>query len=148
MSDTLIARGNGRQQAEDVHYDPKPLEDRADVSSLEALHNERRQLLITLAPLKAVHGPFGLFDHRRKSMVEAMKVKARMELTKDGGKATEAMIDAVGHGDVQYEQFLDQMYAEKVEYFHQQNHLDEIEERIKSREIELNCFNAELRLGH
>lgn len=123
------------------------LEDRAEVEPLEVLHNERRQLMITLAPLKAVHGNFGLFDHRRKSMVEAMKIKARMQLTKDGGKATDALVDATGHVDPQYEAFLDQMYAEKVEFLKQQTTLDEIEERIRSREIALGVYNSELRLG-
>lgn len=147
MTDTLIARGNGKAPADDTHYDPRPIEERAEVRALAELHHERRQLMITLAPLKAVHGPFGLFDHRRKSMVEAMKVKARLALTKDGGKATEAMIDAEGHGDPQYNDFLDQMYAEKIEYLKQQTTLDEIEEQIRSREIEIQAYNSELRLG-
>lgn len=145
MADTLIARGTGRY--EDTHYDPKPLEERAEVESLEALHNERRQLMLTLAPLKAVHGPFGMFDHRRKSMVEAMKVKARLRLTQMGAKATEAMIDAEGHEDAQYVQFLDQMERDKIAYLHQQTQLDEIDEKIRSREIEIQAYNSELRLG-
>lgn len=145
MSDTIVARGNGRH--EDVHYDPKPLEARAEVDSLEALHNERRQLMLTLAPLKAVHGPFGLFDHRRKSMVEAMKVKARLRLSQMGTKATEAMIDAEGHEDAQYVQFLDQMERDKIAYLHQQTQLDEIDEKIRSREIEIMAYNSELKLG-
>lgn len=123
------------------------LEDRAEVEPLEVLHNERRQLMITLAPLKAVHGNFGLFDHRRKSMVEAMKVKTRLRLTQSGAKVTEAMIDAEAHEDKQYNEFLDQMYAEKVEFLKQQTTLDEIEERIRSREIALGVYNSELRLG-
>lgn len=124
----------------------RAIEARAEVASLEDLHQQRRQLLITLAPLKALHGPFGIWDDKRKQMVEALKVRARSALAATGQKTTEAMIEAEAYGDPQYLAFLDQGERDKIAYLHQANHLSEIEEQIRSRDIELTCYNAELRL--
>jgi len=123
------------------------LEERADVDSLERLHEERRQLLIRLAPLKAMHGPFGLFDAKRKQMVEAMKVKARVRLQNIGGKVTDAIIDAEAHCDEQYTAWLDQQLTERVEYVKMDGELDRLNDLIRNREISLQVYNGELRLA-
>jgi hypothetical protein len=123
------------------------LEDRAGVDSLGDLHARRRTLLVTLAPLKALHGHNGIWDDKRKQMLEAMKVKARMALMESGQKATEGMVDAMAYGDEHYERFLDAGIAARIDYIQQQNELDEIVERIRSREIELLAYNSEVKLA-
>lgn len=122
------------------------LESRAGVDSLEQLHDTRRGLIAMLAPLKALHGHNGLFDDRRKQLLEVCKVRARMELTQDGGKATDNAVEARGYADPQYERFLDTGYDDRIACINLQNEVDEISERIKSREIELMAFSAEVRL--
>ncbi len=122
------------------------LEDRANVDGLGDLHARRRQLMLTLAPLKALHGPFGLFDDRRKRLLESLKIRARSTLAEAGAKATEGLVDATAYADPQYERFLDDAYQAKIDYLNAATELSEIEERIKSREIELLSYNAETRL--
>lgn len=126
----------------------RPLEQRAEVESLEQLHADRRRLLTTLAPLKALHGPFGLFDDRRAQLLEAMKVKARLELLgADGkGKATDEGVKARAAADPAYRKFLDDGLADRITYIRQAVQLSELEERIRAREIELQAYSAEARL--
>lgn len=124
----------------------RAVESRAECECLGDLQARRRVLLTTLAPLKALHGHNGLFDDKRKSMLEAMKVKARMALGESGAKITEGMVDAHAYADPQYERFIDTGITDRVEYIVQQNELTELEERIRSRELELLVFNSEIKL--
>lgn len=122
------------------------LERRAEVESLEQLHVQRRQLLTTLAPLKALHGPFGLFDDCRARYLEAMKVKARQAFADEGGKGTDEGVKARATADPAYERFLDEGVSARIEYLRQATQLSELEERIRAREIELQAYAAEARL--
>jgi hypothetical protein len=125
----------------------REVESRAEVLPLGDLHARRRALLVALAPLKALHGHGGLFDDKRKQMLEAMKVKARMALTDIGQKTTEGMIDAMAYADEQYARFIDQGITDRIEYLHLANELSEIEELIRDRELGLLVYNAELKLS-
>lgn len=124
-----------------------PLEDRADVDPLLVLHEKRRDLLVELAPLKAMHGNFGLYDAKRKALVEAMKVRARMRLQANGGKVTDAIIDAEAHCDEQYTRWLDEQMADKVRFIQLESELDAIAELIRNRELSLQVFNSEVKLA-
>lgn len=136
-----------------VAYDPavraaKELEQRAEVDSLAALHQERRVVLQTLTKLRAEHGSFGSWDHRRKQLVESLKIKA---LDRDPAdppllKETEKIIEAWAYSHPTYKAFLDRGAAERIEWITQENYLTEIEERIRSREIEIMAYSAETRL--
>jgi hypothetical protein len=125
----------------------RDVEGRAEVLPLGDLHARRRALLVPLAPLKALHGHGGLFDDKRKQMLEAMKVKARMALTDAGQKTTEGMIDAMAYADEQYARFIDQGITDRIEYLNLANELTEIEELIRDRELGLLVYNAELKLS-
>ena len=122
-----------------------PLESRAEVDALDTLHDRRRTLLADLAPLRAMHGAFGMFDPKRKALVESMKVRARLRLTETGGKVTDAIIDAEAHCDPQYQRWLDEQLTEKVKYIQLEAQYDELVELIRNREISLQVFNAEIR---
>jgi hypothetical protein len=148
MSDFIVAGGSATLDHDALPPDlVREIEARAGVDALGDLHARRRQLLITLAPLKALHGHNGVWDDKRKQMLESMKVKARMALTEAGQKTTEGMIDAMAYGDELYERFLDQGVTDRIAYITQQNELDEITERIRSRELELLTYNAEVKLA-
>lgn len=122
------------------------LESRAEIDSLGDLHARRRQLMQQLAPLQATYGSFGMWDARRKALLESLKVRARMDLSCEK-KPTEAQIDAAAHADPQYERFLDDSYAAKIEYIHLDTELSEITERIRNRELALMAFTAEVRMA-
>ncbi len=123
------------------------LECRADLDSLQGLQQERRQLLREYAPLKALHGPFGKFDFKRKAMLEACKIRARMEMQQKGEKITESAVDALGHADPQYIAFVDEGIVAATRYIELDLAVTEIEERIRNREFSLLAFNAEAKLA-
>lgn len=123
------------------------LESRADIDSLDLLHEKRRLLLEELAPLKAMHGSFGLYDAKRKALVEAMKVRARLRLTETGAKVTDAIVDAEAHCEKTYVDWLDTQMEDKVAYIKLEAELDAINELIRNRELSLQTFNAEVRLA-
>jgi hypothetical protein len=120
------------------------LEYRANTLSLDELHAKRRLLMERNARLFALYGAFGHYDDHRKRMVEALKVKARMELSQGRDKKpTEAEIDANAYGSEQYGRFIDTALDEKIEYLKLATEIGEVEELIRSREIELRAYAAE-----
>jgi hypothetical protein len=147
MPDTIIARSYAGSADTLPADEVREIESRAEVDSLGFLHAERRALLVNLNPLRALHGPGGKWDDKRKQMLEAMKVKARMALTDAGQKTTEGMIDALAYGDEVYARFIDDGIAGHIQYLSLQNEYDELAERIRSREIELLAYNGELKLS-
>jgi hypothetical protein len=127
--------------------EPSDLEERAGIDSLEELQNRRRLLIERNTKLFALHGSFGHYDDHRKRMVEALKVKARMELSAGREKKpTEAEIDAAAYGSEDYQRFIDQALSEKIDYLKIATEIDEIQEAIRSRELELTAYSRELTL--
>ncbi len=125
-----------------------PLEERFEVQSLDALQDRRRSLVKANAKLVALYGPFGHYDDHRKRMVEAQKIKARMDLSAGREKKpTEAEIDAAAYGSEAYGRFIDEALSEKITYLTVAADIDSIEEAIRSREEELRCRRAEMGLG-
>lgn len=123
------------------------LEAKVGTDPLDALHHARRALIEQIAPLRALHGPYGLFDDRRKQLLEACKIRARMALSKDGAKCTEGMVEAAAYDDAEYERLLDEGYASRIDYIRLENEITEINEKIRSRELEIVAFSAEARLA-
>ncbi len=145
MTDTLIAGGH-RPIDEGFTGELTERENRADVTSLEGLHAERRQLLPEYAKLKALHGPNGKWDAYRKALLEALKIRHRAALTKSGEKITEAYIDALAHGDDQYVTMIGEAIDQATRYVELDTRMAEIAERIDDRKSSLFCYSAEARL--
>lgn len=145
MSDTLVA--GGHRPIDDWSGELTALESRAETESLEALHVQRRQILPEYAYLRAMHGAGGKWDNKRKALLEAMKIRARDDMTAKGEKITESAVDARGHADDQYVSFIDQGIANATRYVELETEISEIEEKIKGREIALMCYSSETRLG-
>ena len=124
------------------------LEHRAELESIEGLHALRRQLLITLAPLKAFHGINGKFDRTAQSMSRVYLIKARNEyVAKNQAKPTEKVLEAEGYSHPEYMAWLDRMVAEHIEYEIQQDTYNALTERIRAREFALTAYSAEARLA-
>lgn len=122
------------------------LERRADVDSLDRLHDERRRLYRQYARLIALYGPFGIWDDRRKQMLEAFKTQARAEQRAAGAKVTNDEINELAHANPAYQKFLDDSLDDKIRYLQIWNRISEINELIQSRAIALSAYKAELRL--
>lgn len=123
------------------------LEARAHVAALDELHSKRRDLLVEFAPLKAMHGAFGLYDARRKRLLEGLKVRTRERLTAANAKVTDAIVDAEAHDDPSYSAWLDDQLTDKVRYVQLEYEMDEISELVRNRELGLQIFNSEIKLA-
>jgi len=123
------------------------LEARADTASLEGLHVQRRQLLPEYAALRALHGNNGKWDAKRKQLLEALKVRVRIEAQAKNEKVTEGLVDALAHAQDQYIQFIDEGIVGATRYFEVQTAMDEITEQIEARSAAIFAYSAEARLG-
>lgn len=153
MTDTILARASsaplGTEASSSASWSGEltALESRADVDSLDDLHARRRQLLPEYASLRALHGSNGKWDARRKQLLEATKVRVRMEAQQRQEKITEAYVDALAHADDRYALVIDEGIAGATRYVELETAVSEIEERIRTREIALLAYNAEVRLA-
>lgn len=62
-------------------------------------------------------------------------------------KITEGAVDAHAYGGDAYQAFLDNAYEEKVQFFKIQTRIDEINEKIRGRELAILAYNSELKLA-
>lgn len=145
MADTIMA--GGHNPATDWEISQTALESRADVYCLEELLAQRRALVEQDKILKTLHGPGNKWDVKRKIMLEMMKIRWRAKLREQGEKVTEAMIDSYAHADEQYVQFVEDGIAAGALHGDLENQITDITDRIRGREVALNAYNAETRLG-
>lgn len=123
------------------------LESKSGADSLDVLHAIRDDIIRRLAPLRPLYGPANMHDDRRKAMLEACKVRARMKLTEDGtAKITEGMVDALAYTDPQYVTLLDQGERGAIEYVGLEHELVKVDQMIEARSQVVRAFTAEVRL--
>jgi hypothetical protein len=123
------------------------VEERSGVESLDALHAERRQINKELLPLKALYGSHSVWDAKRQAMGRALQIKARMAIEARGEKPTEKYVEAEALGSPEFEGFVDRAISDRIRFLELETELQEVEERIRSREVELLVFNSELKLS-
>jgi hypothetical protein len=144
MPDTIVAGGHTAEMDWDGAL--TALEARAEIDSLEDLQQRRRQLMPEYAALRALHGPNGKWDAKRKQYLEAMKIKARAACQQDGTKVTEGLIDAMAHAQDEYIQFIDAGIEGATRYVVVDNEITDLAERIENRKSCLYVFGGETRL--
>lgn len=123
-----------------------PIHVRAGVESLEALHDRRRQLVSESARLTALYGPFGMWDAKRKQVLALCDLKVRDEALGREEKLTEAKVDTLAHAHPEYQAFLSRSVEEKAAWLVLENDLSDLNDRIRSRETELNFVRQEMGL--
>lgn len=118
------------------------------LESLEELLGERRELVATVAPLRARYGAGGTWDARRKAHRSAIANVLAAELeVKRGKKPAEDEVErlAAAHEDVG--RLLDVAEEDMAKLAILENDIASISERIKNRQGELFYLGAEARLG-
>lgn len=55
----------------------------------------------------ALYGPGGLLDAQRKIILSIVTLQIRDRLNQAGAKATDKVLDAEGHADVEYQEWVD-----------------------------------------
>lgn len=147
---------------------PTDRELRAEVPSLEWLHHRRRDLKKEWKPLEAMYGGSrgqGSFSdaerkrNRDKVATEIEKtlraqydeMKERSETNKalvigDFKPPSEAYLERLANAHPDHIAFCKKMKEEVERYLDLENEIDEIQEQIRSREIELYSYNKEIGL--
>lgn len=129
--------------------EPKALEHRAEVDSLEALQHRRRALLKDYAPLAAKFkgGAVAGTDAARKRHRALVAKRLLIEMKQRGEKdPSEAALERMANADTEHIAFCDKLEADYTRFIVIENDIQEINEKIRSREVELYAYNAELRL--
>jgi hypothetical protein len=93
------------------------------IDKLEALLHER-------APLQALYGNFGTFDHTRKIILSAERDAERFAAANEGRKTTEAAIDDVARNAESYATLIARATAERTQLAHLDADITALEHRI------------------
>ncbi len=128
--------------------DVKAIESRADVDSLERLQDERRQLLPRFAELAAKFkgGNSASADTKRKQHRALVAKRILGDWPKDAKEPSETALERMANSDVEHIAFCEALERDFTEYVLLDYKITEIQEKVRSRETELTCYNAELRL--
>lgn len=147
------------------------LEGRAGVESLDRLHALRREKIKEFAPLAAKFrggtGGGSSSDAARKRHRALISKKILIELREAFDKGpkqvpskktagvmvpavfdepSEAALERMANAHTEHIEFCDNLEKEFAKYVVLENEIDELNERIRSREVELRCYNAEINL--
>lgn len=127
--------------------DAKALEYRAEVDSLEALQAERRTLIPRFSELAAKFkgGNQASADTKRKQhrALIAQKILAEM---KPEAKPSEAALERMANAHIDHIAYCNTLEKEYAEYVVLDFKIRDIQEKIDSRNVELYCYNAELKM--
>lgn len=142
--------------------DRSALESRAETYSLESLQQKRRDLLRDYAPLagKFKGGAVAGTDAARKRHRALVAKRILIELQQDWEKKAKPGVIAVGpfkepsesalermaNADTEHIEYCQNLEDDYVRFIVLDNDIAEINEKIRSREVELYCYNAELKL--
>lgn len=142
--------------------EPKALEQRAEVASLEVLQYQRRELMREYAPLagKFKGGATAGTDAARKrhralvakrilvEMEQAWNAKAKPGVIAVGEfkPPAETALERMANADTEHIAYCDKLESDYTRFILLENDIQEINEKIRSREVELYSYNAELRM--
>jgi hypothetical protein len=128
------------------------LEGRAHVESLDVLHARRRAKVLEYAPLaarfKGGSGQGSSSDAARKRHRALVMQKILIEMGSPKGKdaPSETALERMANAHTEHIAFCDNLEKEYVKFIVIENEINELNERIRSREVELRCYNAEINL--
>lgn len=122
------------------------IEDRLGVRPLEELHAKRRELLEQIAPLRSLHGPFGLFDAQRKILLATLAMKARAIAVRENSKVTEAALTDLSHASPEYAEAITTATLERSRLTMLEAKVQDIEDEIRRSDAVIRYLSAEARL--
>ena len=106
------------------------LEIRAGIEPLDRLLEERWGLIQKVADLRAVHGPWGTFEHSRKIELSRIKSLIRLQAMRDSRKLNNDQVDEEAHEHPDYTQFVVEATRRRAEYFRLEAQVEAIDYRI------------------
>jgi hypothetical protein len=126
------------------------LEAKADVWSLDELQQKRRELMKEYAPLAAKFkgGAVAGTDAARKRHRALVAKRILVDLQQQEKKEpSEAALERMANADTEHIAYCDKLEAEYTRFIVIENDIQEINEKIRSREVELYAYNAEIRMS-
>ena len=123
------------------------LEARIGIPPLEELHAERDALVIRAAPLRARHGPGGVWDDQRRVLRSTIAMRLRGEAELASRKVTEAFLEDAAQADPLYGEFIAAGLREKAAWFELENQIMSITETINRGQVLARFATAELHLA-
>lgn len=109
----------------------RELESRAGVEPLDELLAQRQALVEQVAPLRALYGPFGVWDAQRKVELAKSQAIVRAEALAKGVKVTEAFIDEAAHAGDRYADFIIQSTEARANWIVLEEQIQAITDRIQ-----------------
>ena len=124
------------------------IESRSGITPLQRLHAKRWEIVQQLAPLRALHGNYGMFDAQRK--IELSKAREKAKLANEALIGTEGYkkptaddLDMLAHLDAQYTAFILQGAEQRAQYEALEEQLTMIDHRIRRDEALLRYLTYE-----
>jgi hypothetical protein len=117
------------------------------LAPIEELLAERDTLVTQIAPLRAKHGPGGIFQDERKVELAKIAAALRAQAVLDGKKVTEAQLDEMSHSDDRYAAYILKATQEKTDYVIAENTVQGITETIRRGEAIARFVTQELTLS-
>ena len=107
------------------------IEARLSIQPIEELHDQRRLLVEKHAALKADHGSFGKWDHKRKTLLAGVKMKLRAQYVANGVKISNDQLDDEAHAHPDYIVFVTDSTLKAAEWIRAENAIQEINELVQ-----------------
>lgn len=124
------------------------IESRAGIAPLQKLHAKRWEIVQRLAPLRALHGNYGLFDAQRK--IELSRAREKVKLANEALIGTEGYrkptaddLDMLAHLDPGYTAFILEGAQQRQAYEALEEQLAMIDHRIRRDEALLRYLTYE-----
>jgi hypothetical protein len=130
-------------------YATKAVESRAEVDCLEELQAKRREIIEHYAPLavRFQGGNTRLIDAIRKQHRAIVSKKILSELPAGSKEPSEVALERMANAHPDHIAFVEGIESDGVAYIQMQNAITEIEEKIQSRQTEMNIYNTEIKLA-
>lgn len=123
------------------------IEQRMGLPPLEGLLAERDSLVAKVAPLRARHGPGGLFDDLRSVQRATVAMKLRAQAAASGTKVTEAYLEDASKADADYVAFLTAGVLEKIQHTELENAITGINDQVRRGDAVARYLSQELGLS-
>lgn len=111
------------------------IEQRMGLPPVEGLLAERDELVAQVAPLRARHGPGGVWDDLRRVHRATIAMKHRAQAIAAGTKVTEAYLEDAAQADLDYLAFIEIGVLEKITHTELENRIQGIEATIQRANV-------------
>lgn len=122
------------------------IEARVGIQGIEELHDQRRTLVSVASGLRALHGPFGSSEVRRKIILSGIRDKIRTQYQVSATKVTEAALDDKAHAAPEYIAYVDDIIQQREQLVLVENSLLEINDLITRDNTLIYHVTAEVKM--